>query len=189
MGRYKVVRVNGRIRNAHIVVWEKATGQSLPKGWDIHHKDGDGNNNAIENLVAMPHGEHISLHNKLRAEGNDPVNSSDPEVIHARMKSKKSREKNREKIALHKHEYYLANAEKLRTRNREYMRRKRVESGHVPRSQRCKIPYEVRYPLILAKQNLNYARTHGFPNDEITRREAIVADLSEKIKCGEGMDS
>lgn len=30
----------------------------IPKGWHVHHIDGDTDNNVIENLVALPHGEH-----------------------------------------------------------------------------------------------------------------------------------
>ena len=45
-------------RAEHIVVWEKATGKKLPKGWVIHHFNGIRDDNRIENLVAMPRKRH-----------------------------------------------------------------------------------------------------------------------------------
>ena len=37
---------------------------SIPEGYVIHHVDGDIFNNAIGNLVCMPHGEHSRMHRK-----------------------------------------------------------------------------------------------------------------------------
>ncbi len=45
-------------RAEHIVVWEKATGKKLPKGWVIHHFNGIRDDNRFENLVAMPRKRH-----------------------------------------------------------------------------------------------------------------------------------
>jgi len=38
----------------HHLVWEKANGKKLPKGWIIHHLNGIRDDNRIENLVAVP---------------------------------------------------------------------------------------------------------------------------------------
>jgi hypothetical protein len=59
------VNVDGRITYVHILVWEKCHGRKLPPRWVVHHIDGNPLNNAIENLQAMPHAAHNSLH-KLR---------------------------------------------------------------------------------------------------------------------------
>ena len=48
----------------HIVVFEKATGISVPKGCCIHHLNGIKNDNRIENLCMMSHGAHTAMHHK-----------------------------------------------------------------------------------------------------------------------------
>jgi len=50
---YIEVRINGKQRREHRVVWEKEHG-SIPKGWVIHHLNGIRSDNRIENLCAMP---------------------------------------------------------------------------------------------------------------------------------------
>ncbi len=42
----------------HILVWEKATGKSLPKGWVVHHLNGIRGDNRPVNLVALPDKKH-----------------------------------------------------------------------------------------------------------------------------------
>jgi hypothetical protein len=42
----------------HILVWEKAHGQSLPKDYIIHHLNGNKSDNRVENLVAIKRKEH-----------------------------------------------------------------------------------------------------------------------------------
>lgn len=49
-----------RIR-AHVWVWSKHFGE-VPKGFHIHHKDGDKSNNFIDNLELMNQFDHLSLH-------------------------------------------------------------------------------------------------------------------------------
>lgn len=54
----------------HQYVWEKENGPT-PKGWEVHHIDGDTDNNDISNLQAMPRSEHKAIHaERLR---NDPA--------------------------------------------------------------------------------------------------------------------
>lgn len=48
-------------KRMHRYVGEFYRGQ-IPKGYDVHHKDHDRANNAIDNLVAMPVGRHRSIH-------------------------------------------------------------------------------------------------------------------------------
>lgn len=45
----------------HRFVYEDHHGK-IPEGWHVHHKDRDRANNAIENLEAMPAGDHQALH-------------------------------------------------------------------------------------------------------------------------------
>lgn len=103
--------VNGKRRFEHDVIWEKANNMPIPKGCVIHHSDGNGRNNSIENLVMMTAGEHVRLHSEMRRKGTDPVDSNDPAVMEYREKSR-SRQKKR----------YLLHKEELREKRREYCR-------------------------------------------------------------------
>ena len=49
----------------HRYIWEKYNGE-IPKGIYIHHKDGNIENNNIENLESITSQEHSRLHNKGR---------------------------------------------------------------------------------------------------------------------------
>ena len=48
-------------KRLHVYVWEHYNGE-VPKGYHIHHKDHDKNNNEIENLVLLSAHEHQTLH-------------------------------------------------------------------------------------------------------------------------------
>jgi len=48
---------------AHRWVWINNHGQ-IPKGYHIHHKDGDKSNNSIENLELIEGSRHLSLHGR-----------------------------------------------------------------------------------------------------------------------------
>lgn len=50
----------------HILVFEKATGLSVPDNCVIHHLNGNKKDNRIENLCMMECGAHSSFHNKER---------------------------------------------------------------------------------------------------------------------------
>ena len=45
----------------HRYVWKFYNGD-IPKGYDIHHKDGNKLNNKIENLEILSHSEHTKLY-------------------------------------------------------------------------------------------------------------------------------
>lgn len=45
----------------HRAIWEAAHGP-IPKGWHVHHKDGDHLNNALENLECLPPSDHWNEH-------------------------------------------------------------------------------------------------------------------------------
>lgn len=63
--------LNSTIRKRlHRYVWEYFNGP-IPAGCHIHHKDGDKNNNNIENLVLMKHSRHVSLHGILNSMDNE----------------------------------------------------------------------------------------------------------------------
>lgn len=67
-GKYKDGKGYTRIRVGikqyrleHTVVWEKAYGKPLLKGWVIHHLNGIKDDNRIVNLFAMTRGGHSQL--------------------------------------------------------------------------------------------------------------------------------
>jgi hypothetical protein len=49
----------------HRDVWEFYNGP-IPKGWHVHHKDGDPSNNDISNLECLPPHEHAAEHSDAR---------------------------------------------------------------------------------------------------------------------------
>lgn len=70
----KYKRFNGKLMlNAH-VVWLKYNNlKKIPKGYVIHHKDGDSLNDSIHNIILMEDIEHRKLHN--RKVGDDLIHS------------------------------------------------------------------------------------------------------------------
>lgn len=55
------VRINGVYKLVHVIVWERVNGPK-PPGMQIHHRDGDPFNNALENLQLVTPTEHKRIH-------------------------------------------------------------------------------------------------------------------------------
>jgi len=53
-------------KRVHRIIWEHYNG-SIPKGFDIHHKDGNKFNNDISNLECICHKKHLSMHMKANS--------------------------------------------------------------------------------------------------------------------------
>lgn len=134
MARYKCVKIHGKTVKEHKLIWEKAHGP-IPKGYEIHHINGNGKDNRLENLMMLSHTEHKQLHAKLRREGRDVVDPNDPDVIATRERDKRSyqlnresviewqrnyRQENKEKISEQKHRYQVNNREMLSVKHRAY---------------------------------------------------------------------
>lgn len=63
-GYYLSTRKIGTSRKRlHVYMWEKHNGK-VPKGYEIHHKDEDKNNNEIDNLMCMTRKEHLKWHSE-----------------------------------------------------------------------------------------------------------------------------
>lgn len=48
-------------KRLHREAWKYHRGE-IPKGFHVHHKDGDRSNNQIENLLLVEKSEHLSMH-------------------------------------------------------------------------------------------------------------------------------
>jgi len=122
--RYKFCSDHGKGRPEHDVIWERANGRSIPKGYVIHHKDGNGLNNKIDNLLLLTNSEHVALHNRMRKDGTDPVDPTDPRVIKcremAKISGKRYRERHKEEIRERDKRYREAHHEEILIRSREY---------------------------------------------------------------------
>lgn len=61
---YRCAKLKKRM---HVYVWEYYNGE-IPKGYEIHHIDGDKSNNDISNLQLVTSEEHHKIHNELLTE-------------------------------------------------------------------------------------------------------------------------
>lgn len=58
---YLYVNVGGKSLVQHRYIWEQAYGK-IPKGFQIHHIDGNPKNNGLSNLLCISFEEHKKLH-------------------------------------------------------------------------------------------------------------------------------
>lgn len=70
-GRYYLSQSNtnrGRKnpKGLHTAIWEFYSGKKVPKGYCVHHKDGNVFNNEYSNLECLPIREHAAMHTKER---------------------------------------------------------------------------------------------------------------------------
>jgi hypothetical protein len=55
---------DGRVLEHHLVWWRR-TGKVVPKGFVVHHRDGEGKHNQFRNLQLMRAGKHTTHHNQI----------------------------------------------------------------------------------------------------------------------------
>jgi hypothetical protein len=48
----------------YVKIWEKHNGKKLPSNMEIHHIDGNNQNNHVDNLMAVTIEEHLEIHKK-----------------------------------------------------------------------------------------------------------------------------
>lgn len=64
-GSRQVIKIGKEWIKHHRWVWEQANGR-IPKGYQIHHKDLNSMNDALDNLQLLTNSEHKTLHLLLR---------------------------------------------------------------------------------------------------------------------------
>ena len=65
---YRMIGVGKFYEAEHRIIWRRHKGE-IPKGWHVHHKDGNRVNNDIENLELIDGAEHARMHRRERAGG------------------------------------------------------------------------------------------------------------------------
>ena len=65
-GEYLVIRINGKSQLLHRHIMEKHIGRQLSKKEHVHHINGNGKDNRIENLAIININEHTQLHHPIR---------------------------------------------------------------------------------------------------------------------------
>jgi len=63
------MKIDGKRIDEHRFVWQKAYGV-IPKGYIIHHIDGNKRNNKLDNLQMMTQSDHVKLHGNLKTPNN-----------------------------------------------------------------------------------------------------------------------
>ncbi len=61
---YKVFKENGKTQSVHKRVAEKKVGGKIYPGYEVHHKDGNKNNNRPSNLAVLKKSSHKNIHAK-----------------------------------------------------------------------------------------------------------------------------
>lgn len=69
---YSTIPIEGKRRYMHKLVWSFYNGE-IPKGYEIHHKDLDRDNNDISNLELLTIQEHKKLHSELNKLNEETV--------------------------------------------------------------------------------------------------------------------
>ena len=54
------------LKKLHKLIFEDFYGMEIPEGYDIHHKNGNRQDNCILNLQLVPHSEHTEEHHSKR---------------------------------------------------------------------------------------------------------------------------
>ena len=164
--RYRYVYIDGKKVPEHVAVWEKAHGPK-PQGCDIHHIDGNGKNNALENLECLTKSEHKRLHAMFKLEGCDVINSDDPGIIAARERAnrmaKAHRQAHLEEERAKDRAEYQRNKEQVRLKNKRFYRRHREEIRD------AQAEYERQHTAERAKRNADYYAAHAEERKQYAR--------------------
>lgn len=80
--QYKAKQYKGKRIDEHRLVWTKSNGE-IPKGYVIHHINGNKKDNRLENLEMMTYDEHNKLHTTGRSPWNKGIKA--PSISKSKM--------------------------------------------------------------------------------------------------------
>lgn len=90
-----------RYAHEHHVVWWQNTGNTVPEGYVVHHKNENKHDNNFSNLELMPKPLHVSMHNKKRRKPT--VHGTLTAWTHHKCKCDKCRSCYNEYMRIYKH--------------------------------------------------------------------------------------
>ena len=76
--KYKFISINGKSVRQHRFIMEQYLKRKLRPQEAIHHKDGDGCNNNLDNLEVLPYNQHC----KIESRKNRPAAKLSAEDVH-----------------------------------------------------------------------------------------------------------
>lgn len=69
---HKYIRVYGngvkKSLAVHRAIWMIMTGEPIPEGWEIHHRDENNKNNLFDNLICLHPFDHRKMHGTYKEE-------------------------------------------------------------------------------------------------------------------------
>lgn len=64
--KYKYITINGKTVREHRYIMEQHLRRKLSPKEVVHHKDGNGRNNDIDNLIVLPYNQHCKQERRKR---------------------------------------------------------------------------------------------------------------------------
>lgn len=140
---YKLVRVEKKkYKREHILIMERMLGHPIPKGFDVHHINGNTKDNREENLVLIPHGEHRKLHNALRRQAGQ-YQTKEERAEKARKNAARYRAQHHQEILIKQRESYAKNRKRRLEEHRIYREAHREELRQKARDYKQRNPERV----------------------------------------------
>jgi len=177
MSRYNEKKSSsGKRQSAHRTIWEETHNCKIPPGYEVHHIDGNGHNNDPSNLMLLTISEHKLLHAKLRKEGKEIVDSSDPDVIKARQNATNWAKAHPEVYAKYRHEH----REEHRAANKRWYQANKAELAAKKRQwclanpDKIKAAAERTREVRKAQDRLRRAIRKKYPQAEIEKRTYML---------------
>ena len=176
---YVFVRVGKRkyVRE-HILVMEKKLGHPIPKGYNVHHINGNTKDNRPENLELYTIGEHRRLHAAIRRAQGEYL-TKEEKAERARRRAAAYREKNRDEGNAKQRERYYQNRDAVLAEKRKW---RETHKEHIAKSGK---EYREKHKEEIKERNRRYRLTHKKEIQERGRtyRQEHLDEIREKKKA------